>query len=192
MADMISRIDRYRQTIRNWWLALLMGLAFIAMGIVVFRHPGETYIALALFFGLLIFVSGVIQIFIGAYAPKDNGRGWMIASGVIEAIIGLILIFNTNVSAVVLPLFLGFWLLFRSLTMIGFASDMRGAGIRGTGWTIFWAVLLMLASVMILIFPAIGIGAIVVWLGISLILGGLAMTFFSIYLYGQRKHLGIK
>lgn len=189
MANLISQLDRYRQVINNWWLGIIIGIACVIMGIVVFRYPGESYMALSVFFGIIILASGVSQIFVGAYAPKGTGRGWLIASGVIEAVLGFILIFHLAVSAVVLPLFVGFWLLFRSLTMIGFAGDMRSAGIKGTGCTIFWAILLMICSFMILIFPAVGVGAIVVWLGVSFIVVGVGTIFFAAYLFSQKKNL---
>lgn len=189
MTDYITSISSYGRAIRNWWVFIVLGLLFIAMGIVVFRHPAATYATLAVFFGILILISGIVQIFIGAYAPRNSGRGWMIAAGAVETVLGLILTFNIAVSGTILPLFLGFWLMFRGLTMIGFASDLRGAGIKGTGWTIFWGIALMLCALVILVFPGAGAGLIITWLGVSFPVAGTGMIFFGLYLRGQRKNL---
>lgn len=189
MNNFITRASRYRKTVRQWWVFLVLGLLFAAMAIVVFRHPAETYATLAVFFGILILASGVVQILVGAYAPADTGRGWMIATGIVESVLGVVLMLNIAISATLLPIFFGFWLLFRGLSMIGFASDLRGAGIKGTGWTIFWGVLLMLCALLIIVYPGAGVGLIIVWLGIALMMVGVGMVFFAFYLRGQREYL---
>ncbi len=190
MENYTSAVDTYRNAIRYWWLGPLLGAIIFIMGIVVFMHPGESYAALAIVFGLLILFSGIVQLFLGINMPRHTGRGWLIASGAIEIILGIILTFNIGLSALVLPFFLGFWLLFRGMTVIGTASQMRHEGIPGTGWTIFWAVMLIITAFLVLIFPAVGAGALVLWLGISFMFAGLALIFLGIQLNGMRKHVG--
>lgn len=36
-------VTRYRTHITRWWLAILLGLFFFIMGIVVFFKPGDSY-----------------------------------------------------------------------------------------------------------------------------------------------------
>lgn len=189
MENYVSAVDRYRNSIKYWWVGLLIGVLIFIMGIVVFMHPGESYAALSIVFGLLILLSGIVQLFLGLRMPKNTGRGWLIASGIIEIVLGIILSFNIAISAVVLPFFLGFWLLFRGLTVIGTAIEMRHEGIRGSGWAIFWAILLIICAFIVLIYPAIGVGAVVIWLGLSFLFAGISMAMLSIQLYSLRKHL---
>ncbi|MCD7969216.1 MAG: DUF308 domain-containing protein [Alistipes sp.] len=189
MENYVSAVDRYRNSIKYWWVGLLIGVLIFIMGIVVFMHPGESYAALSIVFGLLILLSGIVQLFLGLRMPKNTGRGWLIASGIIEIVLGIILSFNIAISAVVLPFFLGFWLLFRGLTVIGTAIEMRHEGIRGSGWAIFWAILLIICAFIVLIYPAIGVGAVVIWLGLSFLFAGISMAMLSIQLYSLHKHL---
>lgn len=192
MENYVSAIDKYRNAIRYWWVGPLLGVIIFIIGIVALLHPGESYAAMAIIFGLIILLTGIAQLFMGLNMPRHTGRGWLIASGAIEIVLGFILTFNIAVSAMVLPFFLGFWLLFRAMTVIGVAIQMRHEGIHGTGWTIFWAILLIIAAFIVLIYPAVGAGALVIWLGFALMFAGLAMIFAGIQLYRLRNHVDAK
>ena len=72
---------------------------------------------MSVLFGWIIFAIGVLEIILAASNRRYiTGRGWMLAGGIIEAIIGLILIFNVALSAATMPIVLGFWLLFRGFS----------------------------------------------------------------------------
>lgn len=73
--------------------------------------------------------------------------------------------------------------------MIGVASDMMDYRIKGAGWILASAILLVLLSVLIVFNPIIGAGLVVVWIGVSLIVLGIAMIAFSIYLNKLRRRL---
>lgn len=167
-------LENSKRAIRYWWLYGIVGLLLLAAGILTFAYPAQSYISLALIFGWVILCSGILEIVLSATDRGFmTGRGWMIAGGVIEAVLGVILIFNVALSAEILPLFLGFWLMFRAFWAIGFGSDMQVLGARGAGWTIFFGVLLLLCSVWIVFRPLVfGVPAVIAWVGISLLLAG--------------------
>ena len=54
-----SMVKRAGNTIKNWWLLLIAGVLLFAMGIVVFCTPGESYISLCIFFGIVILCFGI-------------------------------------------------------------------------------------------------------------------------------------
>lgn len=183
-------VENSKKAVNYWWILLIVGLAILTMGIVVFAYPAESYIGMAMIFGWLILFSGVAQIIL--YATNKHiitARGWMIAGGIIETLLGLILIFSVAYAATVLPLFLGFWLLFRSFSMIGLGSDMNALRVPGGTWTIVTAILLMITSLIILFHPVIGIGAVVIWVGISLLFAGVSVIAFSMQLRNSHKAL---
>lgn len=112
-----------------------------------------------------------------------TGRGWMLAGGVIQIILGLILVFNVALSAVTLPIVLGFWLLFRGFSTIGLGGDMRAMGISGAGWTIVGGVLLLLCALWMLFQPLVfGTAFVVVWLGVALLFAGVSAMALSFQL----------
>ena len=44
--------NKVSRAIKHWWLLMLAGLLCVAMGIVVFVFPLESYVTLAILFGI--------------------------------------------------------------------------------------------------------------------------------------------
>lgn len=186
-----SLIENSKQAVRYWWLLLLTGIALFITGIFIFVYPAQSYFGMALLFGWLILASGTLQVVL-AVANKHfiTGRGWMLAGGVIEIVLGIILIFNTALSAASIPIFLGFWLLFRGFSTIGLGGDLHTMNIAGSGWTIAAGVLLLLCALWILFQPLVfGTTAVVIWVGISLLFAGLAAGSIAMQLRKAHKYL---
>lgn len=171
-----SLIENSKQAIRYWWLLLVVGIALLLVGILTFVFPTQSYMGMAMLFGWLILITGILEVVLSTTNKHFiTGRGWMLAGGVIEIILGIILIFNIALSAATLPIFLGFWLMLRGFSAIGLGGDMNAMDIPGSGWTIFSGILLLLCALWILFQPLVfGTTAVVVWVGISLLFAGVA------------------
>ena len=113
MADKIYDVGRFRHSIDNWQLSMLLGIIFFIVGIVVFFEPGGTYLALSVLFGIVVILSGAFELYLGTKAPTGSGMGWYIAGGVIEILLGILLLCTPSMLFTILPFVLGFWLLFR-------------------------------------------------------------------------------
>ena len=92
MADKIYDVGRFRHSIDNWQLSMLLGIIFFIVGIVVFFEPGGTYLALSVLFGIVVILSGAFELYLGTKAPTGSGMGWYIAGGVIEILLGILLL----------------------------------------------------------------------------------------------------
>lgn len=182
-----EQLEKSKRAIRNWWLVIALGVLMIGVGVVVFVFPGFSYWTMSLLFGLLLLISGCVYVWLAATNSKGVvGRGWVMAGGIIEILLGVILTFAPGVSAMTLPLFLGFWLLMRSFALMGVGADMSSIRIRGAGWTIFSGVILMIFSIVIVLQPIyFGVEAVIAWVGATLILFGISMC----TLGGQLKNL---
>lgn len=164
-------IEHSKQAVRRWWLLLLAGLILFVLGIIVFLFPAQSYVGLAILFGWGILAAGVLEVMLStSNRHYVTGRGWMLAGGIIEILLGILLISNKALSASTLPIFLGFWLLIRSFGAIGLSGDMHTLGIPGSGWTLTWGILLLLCSIWILMQPLVfGSAVVIAWVGISLL-----------------------
>lgn len=191
MKDLFMRkMESTGRAVRNWWLLLLLGIAVFITGIFIFTYPGASYVALALTFAVLILVAGVVNI---ALATTNSnaavGRGWLLAGGIMELLIGLMLMIYPSVSAATLPFFLAFWLMFRSLGLIGTGSDLMSLKVPGGLWTIIVGSLLLLCSVLILVHPVLfGVEAVVIWVGISFLMAGISLSVLAFELKSLHKH----
>jgi uncharacterized membrane protein HdeD (DUF308 family) len=183
-----SLIENSKQAVRYWWLSLLIGIVLFLLGIAVFIYPAQSYLGMAVLFGWAMLVSGVLEVVLStANRHFVTGRGWLLAGGIIEIVLGVILIFNVGLSAVTMPLFLGFWLLMRGFWAVGLGGDMQTMEVPGSGWTIFSGILLVLCALWVLFQPlVVGSAAVVVWVGVSLLFAGLAACSFALQL--RRAH----
>lgn len=188
MKKLHALLESSKQAIRYWWLLLAVGLLLLAVGILIFLFPARSYLELSMLLGWVILLAGILEVVLSAANRHFiTGRGWMLAGGIIEMILGLVLIFNVALAATMLPLLLGFWLLMRAFSTIGLGSDMRTLEISGAGWTILMGILLLICSLWILFQPVgVGTSAVIVWVGITMLFAGAAACTLAMQL--RRAH----
>ena len=179
-------MERFKSLTRYWWAMLILGVA-ILVGILIFTYPGESYIGMAALFAVLMLVSGIIEVVIAFTEKYMVGRGWAAVLGVLEIILGIILICSPAITAMMLPIVLGIWLLFRGIGLIGIASEMSHFKVNGMVWTIILGILLIICSLMILFQPLFGIAAVVVWVGISFLVAGVSLVVFAFQLFSIKN-----
>ena len=76
----------------RWWLALIAGLLGIAVGVVAFMWPGLTALVLLFLIAIRLVVVGVLELVAGIRPPVPMGdRGWVIFSGIISIVFGVVL-----------------------------------------------------------------------------------------------------
>lgn len=126
-------------TVKNWYMPLVVGIIFIIAGIYTFASPVSSYLALSIFFSLSFLFSGLFEV---AFSISNRNEmenwGWMLIFGLLTFLFGLIMTIHPEISMATLPLYVGFVLLFRSIGAISFAIDIKSYGVP------YWGVLLTL------------------------------------------------
>jgi uncharacterized membrane protein HdeD (DUF308 family) len=180
----MTLLDTISKDIRNWWLFLLKGLFLLVVGILVFRYPVSSYVGLSIWFGAAILVSGLAQLFFSLTNTSMKGWGWTLVSGIIDLIIGVYLLTYPELTLVTLPLFVGFWWLFRSFYLMGISFDLKDAKIRDWGWLLAGSVLLLITALFVLAYPAAGAIGIISVTAAALIIGGILNVVLAFKLKG--------
>ena len=89
---MTGILKEVKRTVKNWWLFVVLGIFFIIGGIWVMTTPLETYITLAIIFSVMIFVNGIFDVVFSISNSKIiNGWGWYLAGGILEILLGIVL-----------------------------------------------------------------------------------------------------
>ena len=131
-----------KQSVKHWYLHLIIGLIFIAVGLWVFTSPVHSYVALTIVFSISFLVSGIMEIFFATSNREVlENWGWTLALGIFTALVGVMLIANPEISALTLPLYVGFMLMLRSFWAIGSAFDLKDYGVKGWGVSLIIGVL---------------------------------------------------
>ena len=172
---------RAGRMIRHWWLMLLVGILVIIAGILVFVFPAQSYFALGVLFGILMLLSGAAQLVIaGTSGNYLVMRSYVVIGGVVDLLLGLFLCIYPGVTMVVLPVFLGIWMLYHSFIIIAFGGDMDTFRIPDGGLVVIGGILLLLLSIMVLINPlGTGVETVLLLTGIGIIIFGALLCVLS-------------
>ena len=162
------------RVIKHWWLMMLAGILCIAAGLVVFIFPMQSYVTLAILFGILMILVGAAQLVIASASGNYLAmKGYVIAGGVLDLFLGIFLCIYPSVTVLLIPIMLGIWLMYHSFMMIAFGGDLDTFNVGGSGWVVFGGILLLILSILVLVNPfSVGIATVIVFTGIGLILFG--------------------
>lgn len=92
-------------------LFAVIGVFSIALGVLALRHPFQTVAVIAILFGLVWLISGIIEFVSLVSGPPRPGRGWSIVLAILTVIAGIIVLSYPAPSLVTLVLIFGIWLI---------------------------------------------------------------------------------
>lgn len=169
--------ERSERLVGYWWLSLIAGVVLIAIGFIVMVNPAESYFSFATWFGFAVMVTGVLTLVQGLSSNNRYvRRGWLILASIADIIIGIILVFNSLVSAFVMPILLGAWLLYRGIAMLMQGVDLKSHNVRGSGWLIFYSAIVIVVAIAVLWMPVtLGVEAVILFVAIAFVSYGVSM-----------------
>ncbi|MCB0468756.1 MAG: DUF308 domain-containing protein [Aequorivita sp.] len=181
-----SFLKSLKQTIKHWYIPLLVGIFFVVVSIVVFSSPAGSLVALSLLFALSFLFSGLSESLF-ALANKDHldNWGWSLALGIITLIVGFLLLLNPALSLTVLAFYIGFVILFRSISTIGFAIDVKKYGSKNWGGLLVLGIIGTIVSFILIWNPLFAGLSVVILVALSFLFAVL----FSILLAFQLRKL---
>ncbi len=190
MENSKSLLKEIRTDIKNWWALLLLGIVLIGMGVTVFTYPLDSYVSLSVLFAVGVVISGLLQIWFAIANRKEiDGWGWQLALGIMEVVLGVILVINFGLTLAILPFYIGFWLMFRAFALIGFSFELKTYKILDWGYYLVFGLLLVTLSWFIILNPLFGGITIVAWTATALIVAGVANIILSFKLKKVNKKI---
>ncbi len=182
----MATITSFHTQIKNWWIPVLIGIALIATAALIVSKPIEAYLGLSLAFAALVFVSGALNtVFSIANRKTMDGWGWYLLFGLVELFVGGSMLAFPPLSAEVLLLYMGFWFAFRGTMSMSYAWMLKQAGIKGWGWLMFFGLITLLFSFLMVMQPLFGVIGILVLTSLSFLFTGV----FSILLGLELKKI---
>jgi uncharacterized membrane protein HdeD (DUF308 family) len=106
-------------------LTSIVGVLSIIAGIVCLRRPGESLLALVIVLGVYLIVEGAIR-FIRAFQELED-RAAMMLLGIVDAILGILILSLPKLSLVTLAILFALSLLIRGAFMVWVAFKLRAA-----------------------------------------------------------------
>ncbi len=173
--------DKLKLSLNKWYLPVIYGVCLILLGGYVLSESLEVYITLTHIFGVSILFGGALEVYF-AFSNKKKlpNYGWVLALGIIDLIVGVLLFQHPEVVMTTLLLFIGFWTLFRSFSAIGYAMNLDSLGVSGAPKFLLSGIVGIIVG-MLLIFNPIFTGlSIIILTSLCIILSGIFNIMFGI------------
>lgn len=155
---------------RSWWIALLLGLISVGVGILALAYPDETLATIAIIFGIYLLVAALVSLAL-AFGESEHSRGALLLSAAVAGIAGLLVIRHPGGSVQLVALAFGIYLVVMGilrLFAVLYASD-------GRGWLVLWGLVDFAAGILIVAWPRFGVATLAVVLSIVLLVRGVVM-----------------
>jgi uncharacterized membrane protein HdeD (DUF308 family) len=108
-------------------LLAILGLLGLVIGLWALRHIDMAISLLALFLGIYWIIDGVVETFTAIALPDLPGRGWVLVTGLIAILAGVVLLVWPKPTLVVLAVILGIFLIFFGALQLLIALGLRQA-----------------------------------------------------------------
>ncbi|QJB30754.1 DUF308 domain-containing protein [Chitinophaga oryzae] len=185
---MAHLLNQLRDSVKYWYLPLLSGIILVLCGIFALTSPEETYLFLTVAFSLSFVTSGILEIlFYEQNAKTIRGWGWYIISGLTSLAAGIYMMFDPEVSAVLLPYIVGFTMLLRATQLLGISLNLKDSGLTGWGNLTVASVIGILLSLLLIANPAFTIFSLVTITGTLFIFAGIASVLLAFRLRKVKK-----
>jgi uncharacterized membrane protein HdeD (DUF308 family) len=154
----------------GWQAMLGFGVITVIIGLIVAFHPTTSLSAIAVLLGILLIVSGIFHL-VRVFDRHRDDRVWAGILGLLFIVTGVVLIRHLHLTIALLGLIVGFtWIAQGVAALIG---GFTGALGRGSGWSVFFGIISLIAGIVVVSAPITTVTAIAVLLGIWFVVMGI-------------------
>jgi uncharacterized membrane protein HdeD (DUF308 family) len=175
---------------KHWWALALRGAFGVLFGIVAFLLPAVTVLTLIILFAAYMLADGVLAIIAGVQAMRRHEKSWpMFLEGIADLVAGGIAFFLPGITVFVLVYLFGFWAIVSGVFLIATGLHQR-AGRRE--WLLVLSGVLSVVWGALIIFwlitqPAVGVLAVVWWIGLYALAFGIVLLVAAFGLRRRRE-----
>lgn len=164
---------------KNWWLVLIAGILFVILGISFIAAPGAALVTTGMFIGVIMLISGIAMASYAVSLSGTEGWGWRLVEGIIDILLGIIIMWNPFASALLIPIAIGIWAIVRGVILFVDSFTYKKMGVNDWWGFLLLGVLAVIFGFIVL--GNIGASAIVTgWMiGIMLLSIGIAGIYYS-------------
>ncbi len=162
-----------------WWGLILVGLLMIPCGIWLWMHPALGYEVITTIVGWLLIAYGVVQLIVSSHVRrKVPGWGWWLVGGILDILIGFLLVNNLLISETLLPLFFACIFIYKGIAQMTAAFSMISTN-RNWGLYFINGLLLLALGALFVVFPFTAMFPIIFLCAIAFIYWGFSLIFFG-------------
>ncbi|HEX2347757.1 MAG TPA: HdeD family acid-resistance protein [Ktedonobacterales bacterium] len=175
---------------RDWWAIGLRGVVAIIFGVLTLVEPRITLLIFIAFFAAYAIIDGLLAIYMSIRGREQlHGWGWLLVEGIAGVLLGILALRWPQVTTLVLLAFIAAWAIITGIGEIFEAIELRKT-INNEWLLILSGAVSVLFGLILIIFPASGIMALLVVVGAYAIIFGILLLGLAWRLRGiQTKQL---
>lgn len=179
------------RTVKYWYVPLILGLVFLALGVWGLAAPAAAFVTLVMFFSIGFVSSGALEIFYAVSNRKTlKNWGWHLTGGMVTLLFGIYLLASPVLTALIFASFIGFWLLFRSVLYISNSISLKKAGEKNWRWLLAFGIVGVILSFILIGNPIVAGITVAFWAGFGLVILGLLNIVISFTVKHLKDELG--
>lgn len=167
----------------SWLIEALKGLIAIIVGIICFANPSGALSAIAVFFGIVAIIAGLI---IAVNVTVRRGSYWQfwLGEGIFNLVLGVLLVAYPKVAVNLIIIFIALWIIALSILQIISYNILKREGFRSPV-VLFTAILSLVIGLLLLFNPFEGAAVVVIIIGIFAFIYGLSSFYVSFRLLNR-------
>ena len=163
------------QVARNWWVFVLRGVVAILFGVLAIVRPGITLEVLVLLFAFWALLDGIFAL-ISSVGAAEAHEPWLplVFIGLLGIAAGIAALRWPGITALALLFLIAYWAILRGILELVAAVRLRNM-IRGEWLLIFGGIVSIVFGVLLVIYPASGLLAVIWLIGLYALIFGFAL-----------------
>ncbi len=167
----------------KWWLLLIKGFILILLALVIMFNPRQTLLMISIYMGISLIITGITLLLISAELKKAMENWTMrLAEGLLDIVFGFFLLAHPDVSMVIIPILIGFWVIFYGVLILSGSFQFSDAMKVRKKAILIVGIITIISGFIIAYNPNITIVSVGMLIGIPVLIIGFANLFFAINL----------
>ena len=167
-----------------WQLQLLAGLITVIVGIVLSFAPSTSLNVICVIIGILFIIGGIFH-FVRMLDSQEQHRAWLGIAGLLEVVIGVVLIRHLDLSKALIGLLIGLTWIVQGV--VALLAGILGTEGRSRVWPIIFGVISIIAGAVVVAVPLNSVHVIAVLVGIWFLVIGILEIISGLFLRSDLK-----
>lgn len=159
------------------WVEIILGALMVILGIYMLLNPGVAIDTIVIAYAMLAILSGIAEFVLYYRLEKRGGFGsaMMILAGILNVIVGIMLLFNVQIGAWVLSIMFPIWFIVHCISRLANLDFIKAFGNRFEYWVSLIAnVIGIIFGILILFNPFAGAVSLIYFVAFYLLVEGIS------------------
>lgn len=110
---------------RLWWLALLLALVNLGIGVYLLRHPLVAATFFVVLLSIVVFMQAIFDLVVASYAEKSEGKWLWVLTGIFGLVAGVVILVYPVAASLAFIWVLGLYSVVHGVVAVAYSLQVR-------------------------------------------------------------------